>query len=169
MKTVWIKRLTENWSQFSKWEWPEAQTCQPAHTYIIWTNQWLISSSISISFFAFNFVLHAMNAMERMTSLCRDDVFHFQLKCVIHFIPFLALVLCSISFVAFIHSDSFHSECQRAPLDDQMSHNVSHRLISFDANTNRNILSFIQQANVSSQQMNDGTKIDWKMCAHQIH
>lgn len=75
-----------------------------------------------------------------MSQWCR---IHFQLKYVIHFIPFLILVLCSVSSVAFVHSDLFRSKCQCVPFAHQMNHNVSHRLISFDANTNRNILSFI--------------------------
>lgn len=79
---------TINWKLKSLFEMRMAQTSVQRTRTHIRTNQWLMSSLISI-FFAFNFVSRVMNAIERMTSLCRDDVFHVQLKYVIHFIPFL--------------------------------------------------------------------------------
>lgn len=62
---------TINWKLKSIFEMRMARTSRPAHTHIIRTNQWLMSSSISISLF-FR-VLYVMNAIERMTSLCRND------------------------------------------------------------------------------------------------
>lgn len=128
-----------------------------------------MSSSISIFFFAFNFVLCVINAIDRMTSLCRDDVFHFQLKYVTHFYSISHFSFLVRFLVAFAHSDSFHSMCQCVLFDHQMNHNVSHRLISFDANTNRNILSFIASKCFEwdkriNQQMNERKLIE--KCAH---